>query len=165
MCIFSFILYIQLLYSYTQLYASYLYSYLFKFIFKFIFIFKIMFIYIFFFTLYVHSCIIIKNYIQINTFRVNTNSTTNSITNNILLLLFLLLLLLLLMLITTIETRKHLDIEGHWTSPTRPELLLHSSHPGYEAHFQQLLEQYPCPEDYNADTDVAYKDDPVVKEL
>eukprot|EP00428_Durinskia_dybowskii_P078831 CAMPEP_0170362080 /NCGR_PEP_ID=MMETSP0117_2-20130122/4143_1 /TAXON_ID=400756 /ORGANISM="Durinskia baltica, Strain CSIRO CS-38" /LENGTH=105 /DNA_ID=CAMNT_0010616477 /DNA_START=373 /DNA_END=690 /DNA_ORIENTATION=+ len=63
------------------------------------------------------------------------------------------------------KTRKHLDIEGHWTSPTRPELLLHSSHPGYEAHFQQLLEQYPCPEDYNADTDVAYKDDPVVKEL
>jgi hypothetical protein len=48
--------------------------------------------------------------------------------------------------------------------PVRPSVPYSPGHRGYEESFMELLEQYPCPDDYIKSADIA-AGEPVVKEF
>ena len=63
-----------------------------------------------------------------------------------------------------IETRKHIDLESHWSKPYRPTITYHRNENLYEEQFMKLLEKYPCPDDYVQNADIS-AGGPVVKEF
>jgi len=62
------------------------------------------------------------------------------------------------------DTRRHVDLESHWTMKERPCVPYSKSEAEYEENFSRLLDQYPCPDDYIKTHDII-GDIPVVKEL
>jgi len=46
------------------------------------------------------------------------------------------------------ETRKHLDLETHWSMDVRPTVPFSHDPVEYERNFAEMLELYPCPNDY-----------------
>ena len=50
-------------------------------------------------------------------------------------------------------TRAQIDIEGHWSKDVLPSIQFSGNEKEYEANFQRLLEENPCPVDYMKDED------------
>lgn len=71
---------------------------------------------------------------------------------------------LLISIIYIEETRKLVDLESHWRMKERPYLVYSDNEAVYEAKFAQLLDKFPCPEDYIKSEDIIGSD-PVVKEF
>lgn len=46
------------------------------------------------------------------------------------------------------DTRKHLDLEGHWSKKERPVVVYNKNPIAYEQNFAKVLDKYPCPQDY-----------------
>lgn len=46
------------------------------------------------------------------------------------------------------ETRKHLDLEGHWSAAERPMIPLSVDTPEFEHKMDELLRKYPVPQGY-----------------
>lgn len=45
-------------------------------------------------------------------------------------------------------TRKALNIESHWSTEEKPHVGFHLNSKEYDARFEEMLEQYPVPDDY-----------------
>lgn len=73
-------------------------------------------------------------------------------------------ILITILLVSMIDTRKMVDLESHWQMKERPVLLHTDNEAAYEAKFAQLLDRFPCPEDYIKTEDIIGRD-PVVKEF
>lgn len=62
------------------------------------------------------------------------------------------------------ETRAHVDLESHWAMKERPSAKFSLDPKKYEESLEDLLDKYPCPNDYIKTTDIIGTDK-IIKEF